>query len=119
MELDELREFALRMEHELHLHTPDDTGACGACGERWPCMPILAAARALDVKVPATDPGAIMRTNATSPAQLYVRACRALEAGTMDRLRGTVTDDDLDAVAGVLKAAIDRLVASVKAEAHG
>ena len=60
-----------------------------------------------------------MRTNVPTPAQVYVRACRALEAATMDRLRGTVTDADLDAVAGVLKAAIDRLVASVKAEAHG
>ena len=55
MELDELREFALRMEHELHQHTPDD-GRCEACGETWPCVPILAAARALDVKVPAFDP---------------------------------------------------------------
>jgi len=53
MELDELHEFALRMEHELHLHTPDEAGRCEACGERWPCIPILAAARALDVKVPA------------------------------------------------------------------
>ena len=59
-----------------------------------------------------------MRTNAPTPAQIYVRACRALEAGTMDRLRGTVTDDELDAIAGVLHASIDRLVASVKAEAR-
>jgi len=59
-----------------------------------------------------------MRTNEPTPAQIYVRACRALEAATMDRLRGTVTDADLDAVAGVLHAAVDRLTASVKAEAH-
>ena len=59
-----------------------------------------------------------MRTNAPTPAQLYVRACRALEAATMDRLRGDVTDADLDAIAGVLHATIDRLVVSVKLEAH-
>ena len=59
-----------------------------------------------------------MKTNEPTPAQIYVRACRALETATMDRLRNTVTDDELDAVAAVLKAAIDRLVRSVKIEAH-
>jgi len=59
-----------------------------------------------------------VQTNKPTPAQIYVRACRALEAATMDRLRGTVSDADLDAVAGVLHAAVDRLVVSVKLEAH-
>ena len=67
MELDELREFALRMEHELHLHTTDEAGRCEACGERWPCMPILAAARALDVKVPADDPATLYWAAANDP----------------------------------------------------
>lgn len=58
-----------------------------------------------------------MKRREMTPAQRYVAACRDLESGTMDRLRGSVDDAGLDRLARALHSAIDALVESVKAEA--